>query len=128
MKSRRLNRIAAWLASFAILLAALAPAVSHAMAAVNGGASWVEVCTATGPALVKVSAKQSPVKDAPTGVSHLEHCPFCGTHAGSAGLIPHAIATLAVESSPALLPELYYRAPRPLFVWAAGQPRAPPAA
>lgn len=121
----RTRRFAAWLATFAILLAALAPAVSHAMTAVRGGASWVEVCTATGPALVKVAGEQAPVKD--SAPSHVDHCPFCSTHAGAAGL-PPAAAALPVATGAHALPELFLRAPRPLFVWAAAQARAPPAA
>ncbi|HEX4325561.1 MAG TPA: DUF2946 domain-containing protein [Burkholderiales bacterium] len=121
----RTRRFAAWLATFAILLAALAPTVSHAMAAVRGGASWVEICTATGPALVKVAAEQVPAKGG--GTSHFDHCPFCSIHAGAAGL-PPAAAALPVATGAYALPELFLRAPRPLFAWAAGQPRAPPAA
>ncbi|MDB5805399.1 MAG: hypothetical protein JWN73_2721 [Betaproteobacteria bacterium] len=121
----RTRRFAAWLATFAILLAALAPAVSHAMAAVRGGASWVEVCTATGPALVKVAGEQAPVKD--SAPSHFDHCPFCFTHTGAAGL-PPAVAAVPVVTGATALPELFLRAPRPLFAWAAAQARAPPAA
>lgn len=128
---QRTRRIAAWLATFAILLAALSPTVSHAMAAVRGGASWVEVCTATGPALVKVAGEPAPAAPAKGGsapdLAHFDHCPFCSTHAGTAGLPPAAAALPVVTGAPTL-PELFLRAPRPLFAWAAGQPRAPPTA
>jgi len=128
---QRTRRIAAWLATFAILLAALSPTVSHAMAAVRGGASWVEVCTASGPALVKVAGEQAPTAPAKSGntpdLTHFDHCPFCFTHAGTAGL-PPAAAALPVALGAHAVPELFLRAPRPLFAWVAGQPRAPPAA
>lgn len=54
------------------LFAALAPAVSHALALERGTPLGVEICTSTG-------AKTIPA-DSPTGpesVSHLEHRPFC---------------------------------------------------
>ena len=125
---RRSHRFAAWLATFAILLAALAPSISHAMAAVNGGKSWIEVCTASGTTLVQVAADQAPGKSAPAEKSvHLEHCPFCAPQAAY-GPAPAALAALPAAVGSEVLPELYYRAPRPLFAWAASQPRAPPAA
>jgi hypothetical protein len=122
----RFRRFAAWLANFAILLAAFAPTVSHAMAAARGGASWVEICTTAGPAIVKLNGDQAPNAPKNAPASHLEHCPFCFPHAGAAGL-PPAVAALPVTVGSYALPELFYRAPRPLFAWAAGQPRAPPA-
>lgn len=130
--SRFPKRLAAWFAMFAILLAALAPSVSHAVAAAKGDASWIEVCTSAGPALVKVADEQSPTPAPAQPVPgdqgvHLEHCPFCFTHAGAFGLPPATLTVLPAAGSAELLPTLFYRAPRPLFAWAAGQPRAPPA-
>jgi hypothetical protein len=122
--AQRTRRFAAWLASFAILLAALAPTVSHAMAAARGGASWVEICTATGPALVKIADEQVPARNS---TAHFEHCPFCSAHAGAAGLPPAATA-LPVAAGAHALPQLFLRAPRSLFAWDPAQARAPPAA
>lgn len=120
------RRFAAWLATFAILLAALAPTISHAMAAARGQENWVEVCTTAGPAVIKVAGETpAPVKDG--AASHFEHCPFCAAHAGAAPLAP-AVTALPVAEGRPVLPELFYRAPRPLFSWAASQPRGPPAA
>ena len=125
--SWRTHRFAAWLASFAILLAALAPAISHAVAAVQGGASWVEVCTATGPALVKVAGEQAPAAPEQDGQGmHMEDCPFCLSHAGSFGLAPAAEAALPASLGTDPAPALFYQSPRPLFAWAAAQARAPP--
>jgi hypothetical protein len=127
--NRGIYRFSAWLATFAILLAALAPSISHAVTAAKGGASWIEICTTGGTSVVQVPADQTPGTPAQEQKSvHLEHCPFCANHAGSFGLVPTAVAALPAASGSALLPDLFYRAPRPLFVWAAGQPRAPPAA
>jgi hypothetical protein len=123
--SWRNNRIAAWFAIFAILLAALAPTISHAANAAKGGMSWIEICTTGGSALIQVPQDQAAGKPAQQSV-HLEHCPFCSTHGGHLGLPPANVASLPVAQGQALVPELFHRAPRPLFVWAAGQPRAPP--
>ena len=113
---------------FAILLAALAPTVSHAMAAAKGGASWMEICTSAGPAMIQVADDQAPgvPADGNQG-AHLEHCAFCLTHAGSFALPAAALPALPVAIASDSPPLLFHRAPRPLFVWAAGQPRAPPA-
>jgi hypothetical protein len=119
------RRFAAWLACFAVLLAALAPSISHAVSALKGQAAWVEVCTAAGTALVKLPGEQVP--DQPRPNLHAEHCVFCGSHAGAFAL-PAGDISLTVPVAPGggAMPTLYYRAPSPLFVWAAGQPRAPP--
>jgi hypothetical protein len=123
------RRLTAWIACFAVLLAALAPSISHAISAANGGgASWVEVCSLTGAKLVNVGDEQDPASSAPAekGV-HFEHCPFCSTHGGTVGLLPTVGFTLPVASGEQPLPSLFYQSPRPLFIWAAAQSRAPPA-
>ena len=130
----RRHRLAAWLACFAVLLAALAPSISHAVSALKGNAAWVEVCTAAGTALVQVPMDQTPDQTPdqapaqPAKPMTGEHCVFCGSHAGSIALPASDVSlTIPSVSGKDLLPTLYYRAPRPLFAWSAGQPRAPPA-
>jgi hypothetical protein len=126
--TRRMRRFTVWIASFAILLATLAPAISHAVTAAKNGnsASWAEICTMNGAKLVKV-ADASSSKPATHQVSHFEHCPFCLSHAGAFGLPPDNDLQLPVIVSTRILPPLFYRAHRPLFAWTAAQPRAPPA-
>ncbi|HEX2604283.1 MAG TPA: DUF2946 domain-containing protein [Oxalicibacterium sp.] len=125
--TRQMRRLTAWIASFAILLATLAPAISHAMAAMHGtSADWSEICTASGAKYVKV-ADVAPSKPATHQVSHFEHCPFCFSHAGALGLPPDNDLHLPSVAGTQILPPLFYRAPRPLFSWATAQPRAPPA-
>jgi hypothetical protein len=123
------RRLTAWIACFAVLLAALAPSISHAISAANGsGASWVEVCSLTGAKLVNVGDEQDPASSAPAEKGfHFEHCPFCSMHGGTVGLLPTAGFTLPVASGEQPLPSLFYQSPRPLFIWAAAQSRAPPA-
>jgi hypothetical protein len=122
------RRITAWIATFAILLAALAPSISQAINAAKGsGASWAEICTASGFKLTKIGDIDSSTSQTPAEKSmHFEHCPFCFMHAGSVGLPPSNALTLPIASSELPLPSLFYQVPRPLFIWAAAQSRAPP--
>jgi hypothetical protein len=126
--NRITRHVAAWIACFAILLAALAPSVSLALSvAHDSGASWVEVCSAQGSKFVKVDGKQSGTPWAPAKAMQAEHCPFCLTHAGSMGLPPAAGFLLSLPNGTPMRPTLYFQSPRPLFIWAAPQSRAPPA-
>jgi hypothetical protein len=120
---RRLFRQATWLAIFAMLGLALAPTVSHALAASGPGNPWAEICSVAGGKVVVADAAGSQA-DAGT---HLGHCPLCG-QLGSAPALPVAesSSTLAVDGAD-FLPALFARSPSPLFAWAAAQPRAPPA-
>ncbi|HWT71228.1 MAG TPA: DUF2946 domain-containing protein [Oxalicibacterium sp.] len=127
MKTTRTMRcITAWIASFAILLAALAPSISHAVAAAkNMPNGWTEICTVAGAKLVKLD--DAPSKPAPTHkMSHFEHCPFCLSHAVSLGMPPDATIAIPSLEGTHILPPLFYHAPRPLFAWSTAQPRAPP--
>lgn len=124
-----IRKFTAWIACLAILMAALAPSVSHALAAVKGGnGGWIEVCSVVGAKLVKVGDKQNPASAPATDKAiHSEHCPYCFTHAGPAGLPPSAIAILPFVNASYPLPSLFYQSSSPLFAWVSAQPRAPPA-
>ncbi|MES2026962.1 MAG: DUF2946 domain-containing protein [Pseudomonadota bacterium] len=123
------HRFATWIACFAILLASLAPSISHAVAAAKGAPNaWVEICTVEGSKMMKVDGDQSQQAPAPAEKgTHFEHCAFCLTHAGSFGLPPSADFVMPVVSGDHVLPLLFYQASRPLFAWVVAQPRAPPA-
>jgi hypothetical protein len=125
---RPTQRLTAWIACFAILLAALAPTISHALAAGGKTNAWLEICSTTANKLIQVADSQNPEKPSiPIEKSmHFEHCPFCSTHAGSLGLPPPSLSGFAVIANSPSLPILFYHAPRPLFMWAAAQSRAPP--
>lgn len=60
-----------WLAVWVGSLSALVPTVSHAVAH-GHRASWIEICTSSGPrtVAVEVPARQEPAQ-------FLDHCPFC---------------------------------------------------
>ncbi|MES2114633.1 MAG: DUF2946 family protein [Pseudomonadota bacterium] len=128
------RRFAAWIAILAILLAAFAPSISHARAAARG-AAWAEVCSTDGARMVLIDAGQDggqPPGQASGGAgidtSHLDHCPFCATHGGAPLALPGAEMTLPAFSGQVARPFLFYHAPRPLPIWTAAQPRAPPSA
>ncbi len=123
---RRLFRRATWFAIFAMLGLALAPTVSHALAASGPGNPWAEICSVAGGKVVMADAAGVAGSQAEAG-THLGHCPLCG-QLGSAPALPVAesAGSFAVDGAD-FLPALFARSPSPLFAWAAAQPRAPPA-
>jgi hypothetical protein len=124
----RTQRFSAWLACFAILLASLAPSISHALAAVDGSTSlFDEICTASGIKSVKPGdALKSKISSPAQNNLHFEHCPFCSSHANTTGLPLSVEFQLPVLIGHDLRPVLFYQSPRSLFIWAAAQSRAPP--
>jgi hypothetical protein len=126
--SKVTRRFTAWIACFAILLAALAPSISHAMAGAGATSAWIEICSIAGTRFVQ--ADDGDKTAAPGSIEqslHVDHCPFCSAHAGSPGLPSNPLLTLPVVDGRPVLPSLYYQASRPLFAWASAQSRAPPA-
>ena len=119
---RSTRRLVSWFACLAILVGALAPAVSHALQAPGGDSTWVEVCTALGAQRVKLDPSDE--SHSPAGPL-LEHCPYCSLHADATPPpAPVSVPVLPLPRSGP--PERFLTAPRTLFVWAAAQPRAPP--
>ncbi len=114
-----LRRRLAWVLLFTLVVAALAPGVSRALALAQGHlAPWSVVCSTPG------DPAGAPARDA---VHLLEHCAWCSLHGDQLAPPPVASALqhpLLQEAVPALFPQ----APRPLPVWATAQARAPPAA
>jgi hypothetical protein len=126
--TKSMHRMTMWIALCAILLASLAPSISHAIAAAKGIPNgWTEICTVNGAKLVKIDGAQSPAPTPAEKGTHFEHCPFCLHHAVSLGLPPNSDFVMPVVEGSPVLPSLFYQASRPLFAWAATQPRAPPA-
>lgn len=115
------KRLIGWIACFAMLLNALAPSVSHAVAAAYGVPPWLaDICTADG-------GLPAPVTQ-PGGVPqplHLDHCPYCAVHAGSFALPSDAGAVVPTVGAAAPPPPLQ-EAPRRMCGWSARLPRAPP--
>ena len=129
------KRLQIWIACFAILLNALAPSISHALSSMAGPSNMIEICSASGTKWVsndvasgvsgQQAAPEQPSTDSP--LHHLEHCPFCITHAGTFALPAASTTLLAIEGGHDLFPALFYHSPSPLFSWSAARPRGPPA-
>lgn len=121
------HRFAAWIACFAMLFAALAPSVSHALS-LSRGETWTEICSVGGKKFVKVSVDQGGIADpaAPDSI-RVEHCPFCATHVDSFALPPTLGFTIPLIETQEAHPFLFFQSPHPLAIWIVAQSRAPPA-
>jgi len=88
-----------WMAVFAVLMAALAPALAATFSS-TGGQDRVPVCTPLGERWVRVDAGSDGGQPTPDDFSHLfEHCPCCGLHAALAGMHPPAFAPVPAPRS-----------------------------
>lgn len=122
--TRNLLQRTAYFALFAVLLNALAPTLSYAMAA-GKGMAVVEMCTSFG--LKKVLVSQNDGGD--TSTTHgIKHCPFCL----SADSPPPALAERS--ATPFVAPDILQIVgsdrqivPDPLLSWSAAHKRGPPA-
>jgi hypothetical protein len=117
------RRLTSWIAALAILLASLAPALSHALASATGS-TWIEICTTQGSKWIKAGEDGS--EHSPASAHVLDHCPYCSLHAPTLGLPPathlaHLPLRLSLE-----VPLAFLSAPRTLHAWVSAQPRAPP--
>lgn len=129
MKSMRTGRfsrlLTTWMAVLAILAAALAPAISHALAAENGTA-WVEVCSTAGAKWVQAGDDSSLPDEAPGAAHPFEHCPCCAMHADLAVVPAAPTVAQPTPALPQLVPPAFLAAPRTLHAWRIAQSRAPP--
>ncbi len=131
---RRHLRQFTWVALLAIFGLALAPTISHALAAAQGQqSSLAQICTPQGTKTLVVAADGSvELLESQSGsdegfANPLEHCPLCGLAAAAPPLpATEPVLVLPLTQSTAV-PRLFLLAPRPLFTWSAAQPRAPPA-
>lgn len=123
--TRRLQRLVSMIASFAIIVAVVAPTISQALVATGlVSADWVEICSAQGTRWVNV-AEESP--DSGSSAVNMGVCAYCFTHAGSFALPP-------VSATPPVLGDVFLPASFAAFndplipasVWASYQTRAPP--
>jgi hypothetical protein len=138
MAKRKMQRaVAAWLAVFAVVIASVAPAISHAFAqpalphhahhaqlhsAADDGAGE-DVCSTDADTANAHAGGHDP--DAPPAL-HLEHCPFCHLHADALQVPCVSVSLLPSAGKPGR-PLLFFLAPAPLHAWRSAQPRAPPA-
>ncbi len=104
---------------FTLVVAALAPGVSRALAFAQGSlAPWSVVCSA--PAGGSGAA-------GPQALHLLEHCAWCSLHSDQLAP-PPAAAPLHLPALRHQVPALLLQAPRLLPIWATAQARAPPTA
>lgn len=134
--NRLTRHFTAWIACFALLFAALAPSVSHAMFAAISDANGevrAEICTVNGIKFVNVNSAGEVVQSDPSmsdtftqKTMHLEHCPFCLTYGSTFVLLPGAGLQIALLETQETHPSLFFQSPHPLAIWVTAQPRAPP--
>lgn len=123
--ARRNGCFTAWIAIFAILLAALAPSVARALAPAQQAAPWSEICSASG---VQVAHEVAPLSGSGQhGDAGFKHCPLCLNYVGQFAMPTTPFSGLPLldrraESFPASISTTTSR-----FLLVAAQPRAPPA-
>ena len=121
---RRHHHLHAWIAIATLLLAALVPTLSHALAG-QTRSDRVEICTAQGMQWVG-SAASGLDGSTPEAVHFLEHCPFCLTPGPVLGLPPTDLSVRLLRGLSDAPPSAFLAAPRRLHAWVSAQPRAPP--
>lgn len=114
------NRLVHWIAILAILMSALAPAISQAVSVTKTGHGFsMEICSTDGVKTIQIlDQEQEQVKAS-------EPCPYCLAHVA----YPiHLDSTLAFQEpeNHSLYPHLFYQSPKPLFAWVRLPSRAPP--
>jgi len=117
------GRLTTWIATLAILLASLAPSLSHALASVTG-TDWIEICSTQGSKWVDAGEDGS--ERAPASAHVLDHCPYCSIHAPALGLPPANDSAQMPSRLAHEVPLAFLAAPRTLQAWVSAQPRAPP--
>lgn len=126
--SKHKSMLALWIACCAILMAALAPSVSHLLARAGGMPAMAEICSVAGIASLQVAQDGATRKPAaPGSAMNMADCPYCSLHADLPALPPAAAPVVAFHLLATAAPRLFYHAPTPLFSWAPPQSRAPPA-
>ena len=111
-----------WIAALAILLSALAPAVSQALSLANGGQGFVvEICTTSGSKMTQVIGDDE-TSSSPTMGSH---CPYC--------VVQPIYLLPSISAFEFVAPQGYiaqssssYQAPQILSAWVRLPSRAPP--
>ncbi|MFA6178180.1 MAG: DUF2946 domain-containing protein [Candidatus Methylopumilus sp.] len=111
------QRLVGYIALTAVLFAALAPTLAHAFPVKpDSQALWQEICSAQGTRQIPVTLDLQTApkqQDQNKMAGHLEHCPYCFTHAGSVGLLP--VHSIVFSVSPATSISISYDQ-SPVFV------------
>ena len=130
------QRFLAWIALVAMMVSALAPAISRAMGPDESGRYLIDVCSAAGTHQISLTAEEAafygelaiPARDGEGGdATMLDHCPYCSASFNLAMLPPAGAQTVFAVIGSQIAPKLFFVSPRPLFAWSPAHPRAPPA-
>lgn len=117
------------IALLAMVVLALAPTVSKVIASERADPNLVEVCTAEGAKWVDTSEPRQAGgfghghSPSPMHV-HGGDCPYCSLH--TAKFLISVVSSCIATKPVALLPSLFYQAPKLLFAWVLQPARAPP--
>ncbi|HUL96125.1 MAG TPA: DUF2946 domain-containing protein [Usitatibacter sp.] len=120
-----LRRRISWMALWAVMFAALAPAISHWVAARTGQA-WGEICSAAGIQRVAIDQDSKP---SPSGGHEFEsgHCPFCRVQDHLPVLLTPVFALVVLSAiRRCALSAPLSQPPRAISFWAPALSRAPP--
>ena len=117
------HKLVHWIAALAILLGALAPAVSQALSLANSGQGFVvEICSSNGSKMTQVIGDDGTSSSPAMG----SHCPYCVVQ--PIFLLPSISAfEFVVSSSYLAQAQSDYQAPRTSSAWLKLPSRAPPA-
>jgi Protein of unknown function (DUF2946) len=112
-----------WIAVTAMLLACLAPSLSHALGSA-AAAPWGDICTGQGS---KWAAERTDGSSSEPTVGHtFEHCVLCAMPAPVLGLPPAAVQLPRLVKGLVEFPGALPAAPRTFQAWASARPRGPP--
>ncbi|BDX21136.1 hypothetical protein TUM22923_04570 [Polynucleobacter sp. TUM22923] len=118
------HRLLHWLAALAVMMSALAPAISQAVSVSKHGQGFaMEICSAEGNQMqIEIKANA----DSPADIQDASRpCPYCFVQ----GTVTPALNTSLTFQAPqsfAFLPQLFYQSPQPLTVWLTPPSAAPP--
>jgi hypothetical protein len=125
MFTRYAKRFTSWIAVAAIVFASIAPSISHAFSVKdNRPAMLQEICSAQGAKrFIAVDLEVDTQKDPKhnQAAMHFEHCPYCGTYAGSLAITTTPIklflakinATEHIQINAQVLPSKFYQVTPP---------------
>ena len=117
----RKNRLIHWIAALAIAMSALAPSISQAVSLAKHGQGFaMEICSVDGSKLqINVQSEDQEVAE------QAQPCPYC---LAQSAITPAFNTNLTFQAPQtfALLPQLFYKSPKPLAVWVTPPSAAPP--
>ncbi len=117
----RKNHLIHWIAALAIVMSALAPAVSQAVSLAKHGQGFsMEICSTSGTKMqIDVQTDDQEVAE------QSQPCPYC---VAQSNITPafNSNLTFQAPQTLALLPALFYQSPKPLTVWVTPPSAAPP--